>query len=380
MTTAANFWTPGTAILLWRISGLLLLAALWLSGQSGIAGVVLLLVLTIMSSARQRFALPAWTVLADQGACFAVVSLWPDAWYAVALPVFEALLAGRMRLVLPAALALTVQGHWTVPLLIVLIQSGLAGWAMRFWKSQLNESRSETDRERRDRHELELMKRELLTANVRTTRLAELGERNRIATELHDHAGHELTAALLALKAFEPMWKEGDPQATEWFGKAMERLEQGTRYLRETVHSIVPVTAVGVRRLEEICLTFTACPVQFQAFGDTGRIPVYQWMILEPCLKEALTNIGRHSQATRAEAVLDVGEHIVRLSVHDNGEGNSAGGFGIGIGLRNLRQRARAVGGSVTSDGSSGYQLVCVLPLEHGDQSRVDRIDFDPDH
>lgn len=389
MSNFSDNWTPGTAIWLWRLTGLLLLAALWLFGQSGLGGVVLLLVLAMTTAARQRFHLPTWTVLLDQAACLGAVAVWPQAWYALALPVFEALLAGRMRVVLPALLAVIAQGQWELPLLAVWLQAGLAGWVCHAWRRQLAESRREADRERGDRYELEQLRRELLLANVRTARLAELSERSRIAAELHDHAGHELTAAALAFQAFEQLWKENDPQAEPLFQQAVGRLSNSTRYLRDTVHAMIPTVAVGVKRLEELCETFAACPIRFQVYGDSAGIPVYHWTILEPCLKEALTNVARHSQATLAEVALDVNEHIVRLSVRDNGigaggapgsfgdSGSAPGGFGgAGAGLRNLRQRARAVGGNLSVDAKKGFHLVCVLPLK----PKPDKLGVEPDN
>ncbi|MBN2980181.1 MULTISPECIES: sensor histidine kinase [Cohnella] len=375
--SGSDAWTPGTGIALWRFAGLLLLAALWLSGRSGVAGVVLLLFLAIMAAARWRLALPGWTVLLDQAACLACTAAWPEAWYALALPAFEAALAGRLWLALPAASVLLLSDRPALISLAVLAQGALGGWAMRAWSVQLTASRREADRARRDRYELEHLKTELLQANVDAARLAALTERGRIAAELHDHAGHELTAAALALQAFDQLRKEGDPRADDLFGQAERRLASGTAYMRETVRAMIPATPVGADLLEEVCRDFAACPIRFHRFGDTARIPAYQWTILEACLKEALTNVARHADADRVDVSLDVGPHIVRLDVHDDGaagpigrsEGEAANEGG-GIGLRNLRRRARAVGGSLSVDRSEGFKLVCVLPLEPEETER----------
>ena len=80
-----------------------------------------------------------------------------------------------------------------------------------------------------------------------------------------------------------------------------------------------PVQATGIRSLEEICRNFKAMPVQSQIYGDTSRIAAHLWVILNACLKEALTNAVRHSKAKHVEVSLDVNEHIVRLSVLNDG-------------------------------------------------------------
>jgi signal transduction histidine kinase len=104
--------------------------------------------------------------------------------------------------------------------------------------------------------------------------------------------------------------------------------------------------------------------VGFEAHGNTNRIPVHAWSVLEPCLKEALTNGARHLGSDGIDVSLDVGPSIVRLSVHNGGRAVPRVGGGGGIGLRNLRQRAQAVGGSVNVDTAAGFRLVCVLPLD----------------
>jgi two-component system, NarL family, sensor histidine kinase DesK len=119
--------------------------------------------------------------------------------------------------------------------------------------------------------------------------------------------------------------------------------------------------AVGVGSLEQICRRFSACPVSFTAHGDTAAVPVHAWGVLEPCLKEALTNASRHDAPGTIDVALDVGPHIVRLSVHNAVRGVVTPGRGLG--LRSLTQRAEAVGGSIAADSRDGFRLVCVLPL-----------------
>jgi len=146
------------------------------------------------------------------------------------------------------------------------------------------------------------------------------------------------------------------------FVKAKERLSNSAFQLRETVHNMKPIRTMGIDSLNEICNQFTHCPINFQIYGDTSIVPVYLWSILEPCLKEALTNLTRHAKATKVEVSLVVSRHIVRLSVYNDGV--SSRNYNAGIGLRNLRQRAKSVGGNVSIDTTDGFRLICVLPIE----------------
>jgi len=357
---------------LWRALGICLLSALWFRGGFGAEALVLILLLAILAIARWRFPrFPAWTALVDQAACVAFLFLWPDAVFALALPAFDAAAAGAPWLALPVLAIVTAAGSWSVPLAAALTGAALAGWAVRLWAAQVESARRDADRDRRDRYDMEGLKGDLLAANIRSARMAELAERARIARDLHDHAGHELTAAHLALQAYGKLRESGDPQAEEMLEQARRRVGEGLEVLRATVHGLTPRQAVGLGAFEEICRRFTVRPVAFGVHGNTERIPVHVWSVLEPCLKEALANGARHAGTGRIDVNLDVGPRIVRLSVHNGPRPGAAPGApvgaaseGSGMGLRNLRQRAHAVGGSVSVDASDGFRLVCVLPLD----------------
>jgi two-component system, NarL family, sensor histidine kinase DesK len=355
--------TPATTAFLWRILGISVLAVSWLPGRHGAETLVLVLVLAILAIARWRFPrMPAWTVALDQTACGCAMLLWPEAAFGLILPAFDAVLAGEPWLSLPVLVIVTAMDAWSVPLAAALPCAVLAGWGVRLWTRQLESARRDADRDRRDRYDMEGLKAELLASNIRSARMAELAERARIARDLHDHAGHELTAAHLALQAYGKLRDRGDPQADGMLEEARRRVGEGLDLLRTTVRGLAPRHGTGLGALEEICLRFTACRVTLGVHGNTERIAPHLWIVLEPCLKEGLANAARHAGAERVDVSLDVGPRIVRLSVRNACRGADPDGGGLG--LRSLRQRARAVGGSVSVDASDGFRLICVLPLD----------------
>ncbi|MEW4428213.1 histidine kinase [Paenibacillus pabuli] len=362
MKSYTDSWSPKIAILIWRIFTLLILFVLWFMGNVETEGFTLVFVLVTLSLARWRFSLPAWTTLVDQILCMTIIPFWPEARFGLVLPLFETMLAGKPLFSLPILAAVVIgYVHHDFPLIFMFVQASFAGWIVLCWSKQIHHYRLEADQERCERYELEMLKSDLLVANVQTAQLAELRERHRISQKLHDEVGHELTAAILALQAFETLWRENDPQAKDMFVQAEVRLSNSALELRQTVQNMQPVLATGIRNLEEICRNFIALPVDLQIYGDTSRIAAHLWVILNSCLKEALTNAVRHSKANHVEVSLDVSEHIVRLSVLNDGVLDSA--KLPGTGLRNLRQRIQAVGGSLSTNISSGFQLICVLPM-----------------
>ncbi|WP_066189878.1 sensor histidine kinase [Gracilibacillus timonensis] len=355
--------TPVTCALIWRFLAILLFATFWLLNDVGEAGILLLLFLITMVFMRGRINMPAWTTLIDQAACIIASFFWPGAWFALAIPFFETMLKGRPWFILLSLLFFFIESQMSLLFITILIAASFTGMAIYYWSKGIAVYKQEADQERRQRYELENFKRELLQANVQSAKVAEIMERNRISKSLHDHVGHELTGAILALQAFEQLWKEGDPQADSVFFKAKKRFSESSRHLRETVRHMKPVNIMGMERFKEISEQFNMCPVDVRVYGDTSRISAYLWGILEPCLKEALTNVARHTEATHITVTLDVSENIVRLSIFNDGVSQQTGRDGIG--LRNLRQRAQAVGGSLSASFvKKGFQLVCVLPLD----------------
>jgi len=147
------------------------------------------------------------------------------------------------------------------------------------------------------------------------------------------------------------------------FQQSKERLINSATQLRETVHNMKPLEVMGINRLKDICNGYSNLKVDFSIFGDSSTVPIHLWNILEPCLKEALTNVTRHSQGTKVVVTLDINPHIVRLSVVDNGIGKKSDN--VGIGIRNLRQRVQAAGGNIsTKSTDKGFNLICVLPMK----------------
>ncbi len=85
--------------------------------------------------------------------------------------------------------------------------------------------------------------------------------------------------------------------------------------------------------------------------------------------QEALSNIARHPQATRAALTLDIAPHAVRLDIVDNGRGFDAHaaltGPTSGIGLRNMRERLDTLGDTLGIDSQVGRTaLIATVPLQ----------------
>jgi len=277
---------------------------------------------------------------------------------ALMLALFQALYLGRFWGIL-FALAPLFQVE---PLYLgFLVLAGVSGSFLHQWKRESEGRVGVRDDLVQGQLALERLRDELVEAMEEVESRAIVAERARISRDLHDHAGYEIVSASLALQTVKPFLNFEDSELAAMYDNALERLERGTNTMREAVHNLSTVAYLGVDKLEEICRDYQGSGMAFSYFGDTAEISVSQWHVLESCLKESLSNVVRHSQATYVRVTLQAGPHLVWLSVEN--DGNLSHLSPMGTGLRNLRYRVGTVGGHLSVDNGKLFRVTCVLPI-----------------
>lgn len=326
--------------------------------NSELSGFLLLLFLAAMSLLRWRVQNLKYTVLADIVVCLALSIILEFASIVLALPLFSAMYLG----IYPAALIIAFLFYSFDPFLAAVLSFAvLIGLFLGLWEKERHQKLVMRDMTAGRYYELEGLQSDLTSALSQVERMTSIAERTRIAHEIHDNAGHEIVAAYISLQTARDMFKDANKDALELYDAALERLNSGTNKIRNAVHNLSAVSDFGAGRLKEICRRFPACGVDFNIYGDTSKVAVYIWAILESCLNESLTNVARHSSARYVSVDLDVTPYIIRLSIENDGvRGNDKQ---AGSGLRNLRRRAEAVGGSISIDAGQVFKVVCVIPI-----------------
>ncbi|MGU3779237.1 PAS domain S-box protein [Burkholderia metallica] len=234
-----------------------------------------------------------------------------------------------------------------------------------------------TERQRAE-NALKLSREELreLSANLQNVREA---EKTRIARELHDDLGQQLTALKMDLSVVEQQLRV--PGRTQPDAGLLSHL-QGMRRL-------IDATVASVRRI--------AADLRPVMLDDLGLVPAIEWLAndftnrygidverhietggltftsagattLFRIVQEALTNVARHANATRVALRLDVEEGVCVLRVADNGRGSAPGGPAHedkSFGLIGIRERAHMLGGTVTIDTAlaRGFSITVAFPL-----------------
>jgi two-component system sensor histidine kinase DesK len=106
--------------------------------------------------------------------------------------------------------------------------------------------------------------------------------------------------------------------------------------------------------------------------GTPAAVPAEADAVLAPVLREAVTNILRHSSATACSIDVELaGTDRLRLRVRNNGAPDGVPAAD-GRGLLNLTARVRAAGGTLTSTCTGGqFDLVAEIPLDHADMPQL---------
>jgi len=341
---------PKLSFICCKIAGFSLLAARWfIVGDT--VGFFVILFMVCMALLRWRTPQLELTIVADVAVCAIFMPV------ALALPLFSAMSYRRYW----AAVAL-VALYGDLYALGIAALCAVVGFFLSQWEKERMQGLKQRDISAGRYYELERLQNDLYTATAQIERMTAVSERARIAREIHDNAGHEIVAAYMSLQTARVGLDAADPDSLELYDAALDRLEKGANKIREAVHNLAPVTALGVEVLHGICDRFTTAEVDFKVFGDTNHVPVHVWGVLEACLSETLTNASRHARATSINVELDTTPHIVRLSVENEASSHK---YTIGHGLRNLRYRAASIGGSLAIDAGTKFQVICVIPLKN---------------
>lgn len=198
---------------------------------------------------------------------------------------------------------------------------------------------------------------------------AALEERARLAREIHDGLAQHLWFAKLKHERLAPLVPDEARPLSAEVGQALDtaivEARQAMVTMRAGVDQALPLADLIARVVDDFGQR-SSLRVEFVAEELPASIPARQQAELLRVVQEALTNVGKHADATmvRVHAARDDGELVV--TVTDNGRGfDPVAVRDDGLGLRGMEERARLMGGQVgiTSELSDGTSVSVRLPL-----------------
>ena len=242
---------------------------------------------------------------------------------------------------------------------LVILIAFLGGLLLYIWKIDQRKTIHEIDHLREKIYDLETEGQMLVNQQHEMMRLGVLQERDRIAQKLHDDLGHELTGALMALRAFEA--EEKNATRHKSYIAMKDRVEKAVKNLKQTVHHTEPEESYGFEAFNSLIQNLDFAKVYFDKKGLMTRLSATHWQVFHTVLKEAITNISKHANAKEVYIELHVEQKVVKLTIKNDGIKDQKQNRGKGLSF--MRKRIETLGGTMTIQKSFYFTLICVVPL-----------------
>lgn len=198
--------------------------------------------------------------------------------------------------------------------------------------------------------------RKLRLAHEEIEQLAAIAERERIARDLHDVLGH--TLSLIVLKAELAVKLSAiDPQRASVEMRDVEQVARTT--LQDVRRAIRGYRTTLAEELDRARAMLKAAHIDAVVDARHGELSGAVEETLSLALREAVTNVVRHSDASRCTIRTAVRDGRVMLEVVDDGRGL---GGAPGLGLRGMSERVESLGGSITLASDGGARIAIALP------------------
>lgn len=234
----------------------------------------------------------------------------------------------------------------------------------------------------------------------RGQQLAVLHERQRLARELHDSVTQLIFSTTLIAQSIEPAWRRDPLEGKRRVDRLLELSQTALREMRSLLFELrpseeeqgndIPVALTGLERIrhygllgalrllaedfshEGIKVRMETDEAGLKYFGAEAVRRSSEEAILEESLyriaQESLNNAAKHSRARQAVVQIKLSDlHLLCFSVSDNGIGfTSEDAQGSGFGMKTMRERAKAINGTLRVDSTPGVgtTIEVLIPLK----------------
>lgn len=187
-----------------------------------------------------------------------------------------------------------------------------------------------------------------------------LQERRRIVEEIHDLLGHQLSSAIIQIGALEYLATE--PEVKSSLTQVKEVLSTSMNNVRTVIHTERQTTVNLEEELRILVRQFSKCPISFH-YKNYALIDNQTAHSIVNIVKEALTNINKHSTATSVQVRFTEVSHQWTLLIADNG---TVSEYQMkhpkGIGLLNIEERVSKMNGNIHINYENGFRIFVVIP------------------
>lgn len=216
--------------------------------------------------------------------------------------------------------------------------------------------------------ELEDSKKELEKAYSVVAEVTALEERQRIAKDIHDTAGHSLTTVIMQTESAKRIIGANPEEAKAKIVAANLQAKHALEELRNSVHLLSGVSESKTLKEALVAIIHESTDgtgINIRSDIEELTVSSAKYRFLCNTLKEGISNGLRHGSATAFWFELKEENGKIQFLLSDNGKGVN-GKIKSGFGLSTMQERAKALGGEVTlfSEPEEGFELKLVLPID----------------
>lgn len=211
--------------------------------------------------------------------------------------------------------------------------------------------------------------RQLEQSYERVAEVTALKERQRIAKDIHDTAGHSITTVIMQTELAKLIVEENPKEAKQKITAANLQAKHALKELRDSVHLLSGnETSLSLKATLEDILRQSSYGTNITIRSAIEDITLKEdkFRFIVNSLKEGISNGVRHGNATAFWFELKKDGNDLRFLLFDNGTGVAKGGIQEGFGLTSMREKANSFSGKVSFswEEGEGFELHITLPLD----------------
>ena len=285
---------------------------------------------------------------------FEVLSLFPSLdyrWYFVSL----------LGIWIDTPVGYPAQAVVIFTMMTVYIQHNyiVAGYRERMREDVLTEQSLKRDMREREHASREEIRRSMLVAENRI-----LEERASLSQTLHDKLGHNINGSIYQLEGVKVLMEKDPDKSRAMTQAVIDQLRTGMDEIRGILRKERPEKKeLALLQLYKLCedCNDKGVETEFGSEGDLSVIGDELWEVILDNAFEAVSNSMKYARCSHIDIRLVVMNRMVRCSVSDNGVGCKE--VHDGMGISGMRQRVRAVGGTLNFETEAGFTVTMLLPL-----------------
>lgn len=194
----------------------------------------------------------------------------------------------------------------------------------------------------------------LLKSQDQLQTMATLEERSRIAREIHDSLGHDMTGLIMQMEMVNHMIEQDPKGAKTMLESAIENGRASLNSVRRVIDTLknesYDLEAMVKAFSDKTSVKVTCSGCNIKGFEESISKVLYR------VVQEALTNALKHGGATEVYVDMQSNNEMIKFNITDNGRG--ADHFNKGFGLKSMTKRVESVGGKIHFSSKNGFEII----------------------